>query len=106
VKSSASLGTLPPILPAAVRSEAPVMPVNPPAAPLASTPLTIQKIGPATVFQGVPAEYVISVRNAGQAAIFGVQIEDELPKGAKLLRSDPPAKEHLGKLSWMIERME
>jgi uncharacterized repeat protein (TIGR01451 family) len=85
---------------------APRMVGQPTAVPLASAPLTIQKTGPTTLFQGVPAEYVVVVRNQGQTPLQDIQVEDELPRGAKLLRTEPQAKDDQGKLTWKIDRME
>lgn len=105
---SASAGSLPG-LPPSTGTVTPLVArqptIVPDMAPVAS-PLIIQKTGPSSVWQGKPVEYVISVRNQGQATLKGVQVEDDLPRGAKLLRSEPPAVERQGKLSWMIDQME
>jgi uncharacterized repeat protein (TIGR01451 family) len=79
----------------------------PPASPPAqqAAPLAVQKIGPPMLYQGVATEYTISVRNQGATPLQGVRVEDDLPPGAKLLRTDPPAKEYQGKLTWIVDHL-
>src|ERR1051326_1291072 len=84
-------------------------PVQRPAAAhgsLQAAPLSIQKIGASTVMPGIPAEYVIIVRNQGPTGLQGVRVDDELPRNSRLISSEPPTTDHHGKLTWTLEHMD
>ena len=53
--------------------------------------LTIQKIAPPEVQVGKPATFRITVRNSGAVAASGVEIRDPVPKGARVVGTNPPA---------------
>ena len=52
--------------------------------------MEIQKRAPNEVQVGIPATFTLLVRNVGNATAFDVQVIDEVPKGAKLVRTTPP----------------
>jgi hypothetical protein len=68
--------------------------------------LYLEKIGPATVGLGRPFFYEVVCRNAGKNLLFGIRVEDELPEGAKLLKTDPPAVMANGTLHWDVGTLE
>jgi uncharacterized repeat protein (TIGR01451 family) len=55
---------------------------------------------------GKPLPYQIVVRNAGAATAARVRVEDELPAGARCLRSDPPAEVHGRQLVWQLGSLD
>jgi uncharacterized repeat protein (TIGR01451 family) len=68
--------------------------------------VTIETICPETVVFGQEFRYELIVRNAGNAAVAGVRVEDELPAGAKYIGSDPPAEMTGDRLSWSFVTLE
>jgi uncharacterized repeat protein (TIGR01451 family) len=56
---------------------------------------------------GKPATFKIKVRNAGQIAAHGVEIHDEIPKGTRLVSTNPQASQgvHGGELVWSLGTM-
>jgi uncharacterized repeat protein (TIGR01451 family) len=53
--------------------------------------MEIQKRAPTEVQVGIPATFTLLVRNVGNATAFNVKVTDSVPKGAKLVRTSPPA---------------
>ena len=68
-----------------------------------SPQLQIQKFAPAEVQVGKPATFRIAVRNTGTAPAAGVEIHDQIPKGTKVLSSNPRATNGVrGDLVWTL----
>src|SRR5262249_38332216 len=58
----------------------------------AATPasgLTVEKLAPATIPFGQPITYDIIVRNPGTSPVRNVRVEEQLPAGARHLKSEP-----------------
>ena len=53
--------------------------------------LTIHKTAPPEVQVGKPATFRITVRNTGNVPASGVEIHDQIPKGARVVGTNPPA---------------
>lgn len=65
--------------------------------------LVVEKTAPAEIQVGRPAIFQIHVRNAGQVAASGVEIRDEIPRGARLQNTKPQASQSAqGGLVWKI----
>jgi uncharacterized repeat protein (TIGR01451 family) len=65
--------------------------------------VTIQKSAPAEVQVGRPATFQIKLRNTGQVPAHNVEIRDEIPKGARLLTTNPRASRGIrGELVWSL----
>lgn len=65
--------------------------------------MEIQKRAPAEVQVGLPATFTILVRNVGSATAFDVAVHDAVPRGAKLVRTNPTAQvDGSGKLLWKL----
>jgi uncharacterized repeat protein (TIGR01451 family) len=65
--------------------------------------LVVEKTAPAEIQVGRPAIFQIHVRNAGQVAALGVEIHDEIPRGARLQSAKPQASQSAqGGLVWEI----
>jgi len=113
----------PPALPVIAKSSTPTPPpaplpsslepmALPPTSPVKPTPAPATQTLPpvvetTTLTPGVQVEYTISVRNQGMTALDGVTVEDELPRNAKLLNTDPPAAERHGMIiKWNVGRMD
>lgn len=56
-----------------------------------SPALTLEKTAPAEIQVGKPATFEIRVRNVGTVPAQDVEIRDEVPQGARLLGTNPPA---------------
>ncbi|MCA9051099.1 MAG: OmcB family cysteine-rich outer membrane protein, partial [Planctomycetaceae bacterium] len=70
--------------------------------------LAISKQAPRSATVGVPLDYVIEVRNEGESVANAVIVEDEVPSGAKYVRSEPAATfdSATGKLTWEFAELE
>ena len=65
--------------------------------------LTIHKTAPPEIQVGRRATFVIQVRNTGPVAAHNVEIRDEIPRGATLITSSPPASRGVrGELVWQL----
>lgn len=65
--------------------------------------VTIHKIAPKEVQVGKPAMFTISVQNAGSMAVHGVELRDVVPRGARLMQTNPIAKtDGNGNLLWEL----
>ncbi|MCS7303986.1 MAG: hypothetical protein NZ602_02615 [Thermoguttaceae bacterium] len=68
--------------------------------------VTIQKLAPQEVQMGRPAKILIKVVNTGSVAAVDVELRDQIPRGARLLRSQPAAQQGVGgELVWKLGRM-
>lgn len=71
-----------------------------------SPQLSIQKLAPKEVRVGKPATFRIRVRNAGAVAAEGVEVRDQVPKGARLLGTTPRATRGTrGELVWKLQTL-
>lgn len=69
--------------------------------------LEIQKRAPNEVQVGVPATFTVLVRNVGNATAFDVNVMDAVPKGARLVRTNPQAQQNgASGLNWKLGEME
>ena len=64
--------------------------------------LVLETVCPETVVYGQEFRYEIIVRNAGNVAVAGVRVDDEIPAGARYVGSDPPAELNGDRVSWVI----
>lgn len=68
--------------------------------------MEIQKRAPSEVQVGVPATFSVLVRNVGNATAYDVHVVDAVPKGAKLVRTSPPAQvSNDNGLAWKLGEM-
>lgn len=68
--------------------------------------LTIEKKAPEEIMVGSAATWTITVRNEGKKDAVGVQIHDVIPKGAKLVSTQPVAMQmDNGELTWNVGTM-
>ena len=68
--------------------------------------LTIEKKAPEEIMVGSAAAWTITVRNEGKKDAVGVQIHDVIPKGAKLISTQPVAMQmDNGELTWNVGTM-
>jgi uncharacterized repeat protein (TIGR01451 family) len=68
-----------------------------------SPQLTIQKSGPPAIQVGMAAEFRITVRNTGQVAAHEVEVRDQVPKGTRLISTNPRASRGAsGELVWAL----
>jgi uncharacterized repeat protein (TIGR01451 family) len=78
----------------------------PPATPQGQTAsLSVEKKGPPVASRGQPFTYAILVRNPGEAPVRGVKLRDELPAGARCVRSEPPALGNGPALEWDLDTL-
>ncbi len=69
--------------------------------------LTIQKFPPEEVQVGREATFRVKVTNSGQTAAHGVRVHDEVPRGTRLVATDPPSsRDAQGKLVWELETLQ
>ena len=65
--------------------------------------LTIQKTAPSEVQVGKAATFMIKLKNTGQVPAHGVEVRDEIPKGARLVTTKPQAARGIrGELVWPL----
>ena len=68
-----------------------------------SPSITIEKIAPREIQVNAPADFQLVVKNVGRIVANGVQINDQIPAGAELVRTDPPPTAQNGnQMSWQI----
>lgn len=68
--------------------------------------VTVEKLAPAEIQVGKAATFKIKVRNTGQIPAIGVEIHDEVPKGTRLVSTNPPASQGVrGELVWSLGTM-
>lgn len=72
-----------------------------------SPQVTVEKTAPPEIQVGKPATFKIKVRNVGQVAAHVVEIHDEIPKGTRLLSTNPQASQGVGggELVWSLGTM-
>ncbi len=72
-----------------------------------SPQLTVQKFAPEKVQVGKPAVFRVVVRNTGTVAATGVEVRDQIPKGARLIGTTPRASRSAGgELAWSLGTIE
>ena len=68
--------------------------------------MEIQKRAPNEVQVGIPATFTILVRNVGNATAYDVQVVDAIPKGARLVRTEPQSQQNgPSGLTWKLGEM-
>jgi len=68
--------------------------------------MEIQKRAPNEVQVGIPATFTLLVRNVGNATAYDVQVVDAIPKGARLVRTEPQAQQNgPSGLTWKLGEM-
>lgn len=67
--------------------------------------LTVRKQGPQEALAGSEIKYIIEVRNSGDLLAEGVQLQDQIPQGATLLSTHPPAQPSSSQLQWDLGRL-
>ena len=68
--------------------------------------LEIEKVGPARQFVNRSFEYVVTVRNTGDAVATNVKIEDTLPEGVELVRASDNGTTMGGRIVWQIDKLK
>ncbi len=104
---------LTPLTPGAALSDKPARvpsappPSAPPAAPArAAAMVSVEVMGPPRLALGQPLAHEIIVRNRSSQAVAEVHVEEPLPAGARVLRSEPTAETRGHHLSWDIGTLE
>jgi uncharacterized repeat protein (TIGR01451 family) len=79
-----------------------------PATPVATQTPTLQvdKIGPTTLNIGKPLKYEIVVRNAGSTPVQSVQVEEQIPAGARFVSAEPRPMLRSGLLIWNLGNLD
>jgi len=68
--------------------------------------MEIQKRAPNEVQVGIPATFTLLVRNVGNATAYDVQVVDAIPKGSRLVRTEPQAQQDgPSGLTWKLGEM-
>jgi uncharacterized repeat protein (TIGR01451 family) len=81
-------------------------PAPEPKASLPAAALSMQKTGPSQLTAGKAFSYTITLHNVGAEVLPRVRIDDELPPGAALVSSDPPAQSMPDRLVWLLDRLD
>ncbi len=69
--------------------------------------VTIEKIAPSAMQVGKPATFVVKVRNTGPVAATGLEVRDQVPKGAQLTSTTPRASLGTrGELVWSLGTLD
>ncbi|TWU00118.1 Large cysteine-rich periplasmic protein OmcB precursor [Botrimarina colliarenosi] len=64
--------------------------------------LVVEKRGPREAQIGKPCRFVVKVRNTGSGPAENVVLSDQTPAGARLLKTNPAADQHQGRLVWRL----
>src|SRR5439155_22138273 len=67
--------------------------------------LSVQKRGPSTAPLGQSVSYEIIVRNDGSATAERVRVQDEIPRGARLIAAQPQPAIQGDRLIWTIDTL-
>jgi uncharacterized repeat protein (TIGR01451 family) len=62
--------------------------------------------GPAALSPGEPLPFEIVVRNTGTVVLNGVRVEQILPAGVQVLKTEPPAETGNDRLVWILDNLE
>jgi uncharacterized repeat protein (TIGR01451 family) len=68
--------------------------------------VSVEVTGPPRIALGQPLTHEIIVRNRGGNAVAEVHVEEPLPPGARVLRSEPPGETRGNHLTWDIGTLE
>ena len=69
--------------------------------------ITIQKVAPSEIQMNRPATFKTLVRNTGQAPVEGVTVLDRVPRGTRLIRTNPVADQQPdGTLIWKLDALQ
>ncbi len=107
--------TAPEARPASIRRDAMAAPMQAATEPMpgeshlegAQTPsVLIHKKAPVEVKVGQPAMFVIQVRNTGSVKAFQVRVQDQVPRGMRLVDATPQAEVVQDQLSWNLGDIE
>jgi uncharacterized repeat protein (TIGR01451 family) len=82
---------------------------NPGSSPesLTQTPtLQVEKVGPTTLNIGKPLRYEIVTRNAGSTPVLSVQVEEQIPAGARFISAEPRPMLRSGLLIWNLGNLD
>ncbi len=72
-----------------------------------SPQLTIEKFAPAEIQVGNPADFRVVVRNTGTITARAVEVRDQVPKGTRLMATNPRASRDVGgELVWILGDMK
>jgi uncharacterized repeat protein (TIGR01451 family) len=74
--------------------------------PAHGSTLSLEVTGPESVASDQPAAYEIIVRNAGDAALNGVRVEEVLPPGALYRSAEPTAQVQNNRLTWDLGNLD
>ncbi len=98
------MGLLGPIGPAEGQSGGPPSPPVPTdsVAALPGAAVAVEMLAPDTVAPGQPLSYEIILRNPGSTAATAVRVEQAVPAGSRLVRSEPQAESQTERLLWSL----
>lgn len=96
-------------LPPTVAADEPTaLPAAPPAvaAPSAASVLAMEVVGPERLPQGLPLKCEIILRNQGAQPLAEIHVEQSLPVGVAILKTNPPAATHGQQITWDLSQIE
>ncbi len=81
-------------------------PANPAATAIPATMLSVEVVGPERIQQGQPLAYEIILRNRGTKTLAEIHVEQPMPDGVRVVRTEPPATARDHRLLWDVPRLE
>ncbi len=79
---------------------------NPASAAIPATMLSVEVVGPERIQQEQPLAYEIVLRNRGTQTLAEIHVEQPMPDGVRVVRTEPPATAHSHRLLWDVPRLE
>ena len=92
--------------PAAPLANSSGSPTERPEAATQTPTLQIEKAGPITLNIGKPLRYEIVVRNTGSTPVLSVQVEEQIPAGARFISAEPRPMLRSGLLIWNLGNLD
>lgn len=68
--------------------------------------VSVEVVGPDRLLLGQSLAYAIVLRNSGAQPVAEIHVEEPLPAGARVVKTEPPATTHDNRLTWDLRNLE
>lgn len=90
----------------AMRNNNPIVPAPRKPTQATAAAVSVEVVGPDTLLMGKPLAYEIVLHNSGGRPVAELHVEEPLPEGVRLLKSDPQAVPKDNRLTWDLRNLE